>query len=226
MRLPFTIHETKVNFCVDKLFNHDYFLCNQLWSNFVKTILNIILTTTALITNSFAADSLDDNYVSESKSLELILLEALCNNDSAQIAQAIENGAKFAGSFGFFAHPTGSLIHFSASLPDVKLETFQSFLSICLKEGFDINSTNENGLTLLHIAARNSDPSFVELLISLGMHTNIAVTYSEKPLLGRIYPLFFAKIHNHDQLIPLLSQGLTDEQIMQTEAQVETCRTY
>lgn len=70
----------------------------------------------------------------------------------------------------------------------------------------------------------NRDPKVAEFLISQGLETTSSAEYNVLPSLGSVYPLFFARIskNNRIDLIHLLSNGLTQEQIETTKTQVAT----
>ena len=70
----------------------------------------------------------------------------------------------------------------------------------------------------------NRDPKVAEFLIIQGLETTSTAEHKVLPSLGLVYPLFFARISKNNiiDLVRLLSNGLTQEQIETTKTQVAT----
>jgi ankyrin repeat protein len=109
----------------------------------------------------------------------------------------------------------------------VQSNFFQHFLELCLKKNFDLDTLNEDGLTLIHEAAKNNNfPGVASYLLAKGFPTTILSNPIATAGNAKVYPLFFAMLNKSEPLIQLLSQGLTAEQIESTQTALEVHQKY
>ena len=131
---------------------------------------------------------------------------------------AMARGADFCGQ----SPESDILIHFAASFTN--LAFFQSFLKECMIRGFKITDKNKNRLSLLHKAATN--PAVAAYLIEQGLETTLLGRFDQAPGDQHVFPLFFAILFGEsEEVITLLSTGLSPEEIEGTRTQVAAYRT-